>query len=230
MKNVLIIGGTSVEPKEKENLEALLLKKLGYNVTVHFTATDESSIEKLNAWFSENGIISYGEIVTAIDWERLGKELKTHQHIIVKTNAIILPALDLAKVYGRDVWCTIDSDTESVFANQCDYTFKLSEPFNCNFGTNKMCVSFREGGHIHYYERGIDALNFKIEGGTADWNSYDLGAFMSGFIYAFDKGEYTHQCLKYGFAVRNKMKKGTPVDVENIFSTEEMLLQALESE
>ncbi|MDW7662383.1 MAG: hypothetical protein SCL54_13260, partial [Bacillota bacterium] len=91
MKNVLIIGGTSVTPREKMNIEALLLRQMGYDVTVHFTAQDSDEIETQKKWLDENGIASYGEISDQIDWERLGKELKTHQNIIVKTNSMILP-------------------------------------------------------------------------------------------------------------------------------------------
>ncbi len=228
MKNVLIIGGTSVEPKEKTNIEALILKQMGYDVTVHFTVQDATEIEEQKRWLDENGIVSYGEISDQIDWERLGKELKTHQNIIVKTNAIILPALDLAKVYGRDVWCAIDSNSDSAFIDQCDHTFRLDTSCRFNESVNKMCVNFKQDGSIHYFERGGIDRYYKIEVGTSDWSAFDLGVFMCGYIYAFDKGEYTDQCLKYGLAVQAAIQKGTPLDIENMLSTSEVPLRALE--
>lgn len=228
MKNVLIIGGTSEEPREKTNIEALLLKQMGYDVTVHFTAPDESEIEKLKIWLDENDIVSYGEISDQIDWKRLGKELKTHQNIIVKTNATILPALDFAKVYGRDVWCAIDSNSDPAFVDQCDYTFRIGNPCDFDENASKMCVTLKQDGMIHYHERGTESMNFKLEVENLDWSSYDLGIFMCGFIYAFDKGEYANQCLKYGLAVQDTIKKGTPLDIENILSISEVPLQALE--
>jgi hypothetical protein len=228
MKNVLIIGGTSAGPREETNIEALLLRKMGYNVTVHFTAPDWDEIEALKTWLNENGIVSYGEISEQIDWVRLGKELKIHQNIIVKTNVSILPALDFAKVYGRDVWCAIDSDSDAAFVDQCDYTFRIGMSCDFDESANKMCVTLKPDGLIHYYERGIDALDFKLEVENLDWNSHDLGIFMCGFIYAFDKGEYTDQCLKFGLAVHDQIKKGTPFDIETISTISEVPLQALE--
>jgi hypothetical protein len=228
MKNVLIIGGTSVTPREKMNIEALLLRQMGYDVTVHFTAKDSDEIEIQKKWLDENGIVSYGEISDQIDWERLGKELKTHQNIIVKTNSMILPALDFAKVYGRDVWCAIDLNSDSAFIDQCDYTFRLDTTCEICESVNKMCVTFKPDGSIHYFERDIDSRNYKIEVGTSDWSTFDLGVFMCGFIYAFDKGEYTDQCLKYGLAVQDTIKKGTTLDIENLISISEVPLQALE--
>lgn len=228
MKNVLIIGGTSVGPREKMNIEALLLKQMGYDVTVHFTAQDTTEIENQIKWFEEKGIISYGEIFDEIDWERLGKELKTHQNIIVKTNAVILPALDFAKVYGRDVWCAIDANSDAAFIEQCDYTFKMEPQYGFNEGANKMCVTFKPDGSIHYFERDIDSRNYRIEVGDSGLGAFDLGVFMCGFIYAFDQGEHTDQCLKYGFAVQDAIQKGTPIDIENLHSISEVPLQALE--
>lgn len=228
MKNVLIIGGTSVGPRDEMNMEALLLKQMGYNVTVHFTAPDVAEIEKQRKWMNENDIVSYGEIPDQIDWERLGKELKIHQYIIVKTNAFILPALDFAKVYGRDVWCAFDADSDAEFVDQCDYTFRIDT--SCDFDENatKMCVTLKQDGLIHYHERGIEAMEFKFEAGNLNWNSYDLGLFMCGFIYAYDKGEHTDQCLKYGLAVQKTTKKGIPLDMENLISISEVPLHALE--
>lgn len=228
MKNVLIIGGTSVTPREKMNIEALLLKQMGYDVTVHFTAQDIAEIEAQNKWLDENGVVSYGEISDQIDWERLGKELKTHQNIIVKTNAMILPALDFAKVYGRDVWCAIDENSDSAFLDQCDYTFRMDTSFEMGESVNKMCVTFKTDGSIHYFGRDSESRSYKIEVGTSDWSSFELGVFMCGFIYAFDKGEYTDQCLKYGLAVQEAIQKGTPLDIENLLSISEMPLHALE--
>lgn len=228
MKNVLIIGGTSVTPREKMNIEALILKQMGYDVTVHFTAQDTVEIEQQKKWLDENGIVSYGEISDQIDWERLGKELKTHQNIIVKTNAMILPALDFAKVYGRDVWCAIDANSDAAFMDQCDYTFKMGTSCELSESANKMCVTFKPDGSIQYFERDTDSRSYKIEVGISDWSAFELGVFMCGFIYAFDKGEYTDQCLKYGLAVQNAIQKGTPLDIENLISISEVPLQALE--
>lgn len=222
MKRLLLTGLDAREHKDYYIDFSLALQKMGFEVSAYWLCDEAIEGEWLVEQLEGSNISSWYDTPDAIDWLRIEKEIKTHEIMIAFPCEAIAHLLNLAKVYGKDVWSLMKDTCPKSYVRGADFLIVTSDscaPALLEEKTHKMVIIVDLINQCFiYYKNGIKRL-FETKPNNFVKGEAAIEGFAIGWLFGEINGFYVEPRLQGALACSWLYPNINPIEMEQLMKT-----------